>query len=248
LVVGNGSNLLVSERGFDGIALVLGGEFATLEWHPVDGGFTVHAGAALDLPVTARRLTEAGVAGFEWAVGVPGTVGGAVAMNAGGHGSDVAATLLEAEIFDVARAAATTVPASRLRFRYRSSAVGEGQIVLRATFGLGRGDPAAGRSQIAEIVRWRREHQPGGANAGSVFKNPLGQAAGALIDAAGLKGLRVGTAQVSEKHANFIQLDADGRADDVKDLIDEVRRRVRDHSGVSLETEVRLIGFDGGAP
>jgi len=132
-----------------------------------------------------------------------------------------------------------------LGFGYRSSALGPDDVVVWAEFGLSHGDPAAGRAAIAEIVRWRRQHQPGGSNAGSVFTNPPGDAAGRLVEAAGLRGVRLGSARVSEKHANFIQADEGGSADDVKRLIDHVRELVAERCSVELSTEVRLIGFAG---
>jgi UDP-N-acetylmuramate dehydrogenase len=176
-------------------------------------------------------------------VGVPGTVGGAVRMNAGGHGSDMAACVLDATILDLLAGERRVVPATSLAFGYRRSAVAPHHLVVSATLGLSTGDPAAGERALAEIVAWRRAHQPGGPNAGSVFTNPPGDSAGRLIDAAGCKGLRVGTAEVSPKHANFIQADKGGSADDVAALMAEVRRRVLDHAGVELHAETKMVGF-----
>jgi UDP-N-acetylmuramate dehydrogenase len=243
LVVGNGSNLLVADEGFAGVALRLAGEFAHLNWHDADGGVIARAGAAIDLPVAARRLSEAAVAGFEWAVGVPGTVGGAAVMNAGGHGSDMAACVSAVVAFSLDAGAERRWSLPELDFGYRTSALGARDVVLEVDLALRHGDADASRAQLREIVRWRREHQPGGANAGSVFRNPPGASAGALIDQAGLKGLRVGGAHVSERHANFFQLDEGGRAADVAALIGEVRRLVAERSGVTLECEVRCVGF-----
>ena len=240
LVIGRGSNLLVADTGFEGVAVVLGEEFAGIEL----GTDALVAGAAAALPVVARRSAAAGWRGFEWAVGVPGTVGGAVAMNAGGHGSDMAASLLAAEVVDLTRAGSRRwVGLAELQLGYRSSALGPHQIVVRARLGLTRGDRAHAETLIAEIVAWRRANQPGGPNAGSVFTNPPGDSAGRLIEAAGAKGLRVGSAEVSNKHANFIQADPDGSAEDVYALMGELRRRVLDVGGPLLEPETRLIGF-----
>jgi UDP-N-acetylmuramate dehydrogenase len=166
-----------------------------------------------------------------------------VRMNAGGHGSDVRASLVSAEIVDLATGTRATCPVAALELGYRSSAVTASQVVERATFSLREGDAAAARAEIDEIVRWRREHQPGGQNAGSVFTNPPGDSAGRLVDAAGGRGLRIGTAQVSEKHANFIQADPDGRAADVVALIRHLRKLVHEHGGVALHPELRLAGF-----
>ncbi|HEX4244928.1 MAG TPA: FAD-binding protein, partial [Acidimicrobiales bacterium] len=188
-----------------------------------------------------------GLTGLEWAVGVPGTVGGAVRMNAGGHGSDTAQVLLGCRLVDLRSGEATDVPVDRLDYGYRRSSVSSSQVVVTATFGLHPGDSERSLAEIADIVRWRREHQPGGSNAGSVFTNPPDDSAGRLVEEAGLKGRRIGSAEVSPKHANFIQADAGGSADDVRALVDEVRRCVRERSGVELRTEVRMIGFEAAA-
>jgi UDP-N-acetylmuramate dehydrogenase len=240
LVVGKGSNLLVADAGFPGVAVALGPAFAEI----AIAGTRVEAGGAAALPVVARRTVRAGLTGFEWAVGVPGSMGGAVCMNAGGHGSDMAASLIEARVMDLKHPGDdAVVPAPRLQLGYRRSAVAPHHVVVTATVGLRPGDRAAGEREIAEIVAWRRANQPGGQNAGSVFVNPLDDSAGRLIDAAGCKGLRLASAEVSPKHGNFFQADAGGSADDVRALMEVVRRRVRDHSGVDLRPETRLVGF-----
>jgi len=240
LVVGRGSNLLVADRGFDGLVVSLGAGFETLSVEGTD----VRAGAALSLPVLARRTAAAGLHGLEWAVGVPGSVGGAVRMNAGGHGSDTAATLVRYRWVDLATGTAHEAPAERLGAGYRHTSVASTEVVTEGTFHLEAGDPATARATIDDIVRWRRANQPGGSNAGSVFANPPGDSAGRLIEACGLKGARMGTAEVSTKHANFIQADQGGSAEDVKHLIDHVRATVADTTGVTLHTEVQMVGFD----
>jgi UDP-N-acetylmuramate dehydrogenase len=136
------------------------------------------------------------------------------------------------------------VAAADLDLGYRRSALAPTAAVVEATFAVTPGDAGAATAEVAEIVRWRREHQPGGQNAGSVFTNPPGDAAGRLVDAAGCRGLRLGTAEVSTKHANFIQADPGGSAGDVFALISEVRRRVTDATGVHLRPELRMVGFD----
>jgi UDP-N-acetylmuramate dehydrogenase len=249
LVVGKGSNLLVADRGFDGVAIVLGEAFAGVTiGEAADGEVVVAAGGAAALPVVARQTAAAGLTGFEWAVGVPGSIGGAVRMNAGGHGSDMAAVLRRVRVLDLVGGDNREVTASALHLSYRHSDVAAHHVVLRADLALAPGDRAASEAEVGEIVRWRREHQPGGPNAGSVFSNPPGDSAGRLIDAAGLKGRRVGTAEVSTKHANFIQADAGGSADDVRALMIEVQREVAAATGVELVPETRLVGFgdDGG--
>ena len=241
LVLGRGSNLLVADRGFPGLVVSLAGAFEEVELgaRPI-----VAAGGAVALPALARQCAAAGLTGFEWAVGVPGSVGGAVRMNAGGHGSDMAAKLLDADVVDLRAGTVRTVPRGELALGYRTSAVGPAEVVVRARLGLAEGDAAAAKAEIDAIVRWRREHQPGGQNAGSVFTNPPGDSAGRLVDVAGGRGLRMGTARISEKHANFIQADEGGRAADVIALIRAARRLVHDHGGVTLHPELRLAGFD----
>jgi UDP-N-acetylmuramate dehydrogenase len=245
LVVGKGSNLLVADRGFPGLVIVLGPGFEGFE---IEDGTMVRAGAALSLPVLARRTVAAGLHGLEWAVGVPGSVGGSVRMNAGGHGADTAATLVGYRWVDLATASVHQAGPERLDFGYRHSTLAPTEVVVAASHRLVPGSVEEGRAAIDEIVRWRRANQPGGSNAGSVFTNPPGDSAGRLIDATGLKGVRLGSAQVSPKHANFIQADPGGSADDVKRLIDLVRAEVAAATGVVLRTELCLVGFDEGGP
>jgi UDP-N-acetylmuramate dehydrogenase len=250
LVVGRGSNLLVADDGFAGLAVLLGDHFHSIELpHEITAdGAVVVAGAAASLPVVARRTAAAGLTGFEWAVGVPGSIGGAVRMNAGGHGSDMGETLLRVRVLDLGTGEDGWVPATALDLSYRHSSVTASQVVLAAELALQPGDRERSEALLSEIVRWRRANQPGGANAGSVFTNPPGDSAGRLIDAAGCKGLRVGSAQVSPRHANFIQVDEHGRASDVHALMVEVTRRVEAHSGIRLHAETRLVGFDDPRP
>lgn len=255
LAVGRGSNLLVADAGFGGIAVTLDPTSeafgATRIGRPGDDQLTpVRAGAAVALPTLARRTADAGLTGLEWAVGVPGSVGGGVRMNAGGHGSDVASCLRRAWIVDTTAPfqAPTEVSVSAMAYGYRKSSVAAEQLVVAAEFALGPGERERSVRTIRDIVRWRREHQPGGQNAGSVFTNPPGgppaNSAGWVIEAAGLKGRRLRSAMVSDKHANFIQADPGGTADDVLALIELVRAEVERRMGVVLRPEVRLIGFD----
>jgi UDP-N-acetylmuramate dehydrogenase len=240
LVVGRGSNLLVADAGFPGIAVQLGATFETMS---IDGCRVV-AGGAARLPQVARLTARRGCTGFEWAVGVPGSIGGAVRMNAGGHGSDIAASLVSARVVDLTGdGAARDVVAADLAFGYRSSSLRDSDVVTSAVLQLAPGDAEASLRTIDEIVRWRRDNQPGGQNAGSVFTNPDGDSAGRLVDAAGCKGLRVGSAHVSPKHANFFQADEGGSADDVRALMRQVQARVREAFGVDLVPETRLVGF-----
>jgi UDP-N-acetylmuramate dehydrogenase len=239
LVVGKGSNLLVADAGFPGLALSLGEGFGATA---VDAT-TVRSGGAAALPVVARQTVRAGLTGFEWAVGVPGSIGGAVRMNAGGHGSEMAKVLDRVRLVDLRSGADREVPVADLDLRYRHSAVAGHEVVVWAELALAVGERARGEAELTEIVAWRRAHQPGGQNAGSVFTNPPGDSAGRLVEAAGCRGLRVGTAEVSTKHANFFQADAGGAADDVWALMGEVRRRVHAAAGVVLHPETRLVGF-----
>jgi UDP-N-acetylmuramate dehydrogenase len=241
LVIGRGSNLLVADEGFAGVAVVLGDEFERIT---VDAdGASALAGGSATLPVVARRAAAAGVSGLEFFVGIPGSVGGAVRMNAGGHGRETRDVLVGADVFDLRTGAVSTHGPGDFDFGYRHSNLADHMLVVSARFAGTRDSPEACGERIDAIVRWRREHQPGGANAGSVFSNPPGDSAGRLIDAAGLKGLRVGGAVVSEKHANFIVADPTATAGDVVALLEQVRARVSDATGTRLQTEVRLIGF-----
>jgi UDP-N-acetylmuramate dehydrogenase len=251
LVIGRGSNLLISDSGFKGLALTIGGlaDYVDLPNRDEDPGVEPIAlfGGSVALPVAARQSVARGLTGFEWGVGVPGSVGGAVRMNAGGHGSDMASSLTSVRMFHLRKGLEAHVNAVDLGLRFRGSALDDHHVVLSATVDLEwSNSPEASEAELQEVVRWRRENQPGGQNAGSVFVNPEpGKvSAGAVIDELGMRGLRVGSAQVSEKHANFIQADVGGSAQDVVALMAEVRRRVRDERGYVLRSEIRLVGFE----
>lgn len=241
LVVGKGSNLLVSDAGFCGLAVVLGESFAALD---LAGPPMIEAGGAAGFQDLARSTASAGLSGMEWAVGVPGSVGGAVRMNAGGHGHETADRLVEARLVDFRLGSDRRVPAPDLDLSYRHSAVTSDEAVVSARFVLDEDSAEACSARVAEVVSWRRANQPGGRNAGSIFQNTPGDAAGRLIEKAGAKGLRVGSAEVSSKHANFIQADRDGSAEDVRLLIEAVRALVAERLGVELRTEVVFVGFD----
>jgi UDP-N-acetylmuramate dehydrogenase len=245
LVVGRGSNLLVAEHGFPGVAVLLVGVFEEVE---IDAEVhVVRAGGAVPLPVVARRAAAAGLSGLEFLVGIPGSVGGAVRMNAGGHGRETREVLRRAWLFDLLGGRDGRVEQRDVAFLalgYRQSNVASSTVVTRAELAGIADDPAACEERIAEIVRWRREHQPGGSNAGSVFRNPPGDSAGRLIDTAGLKGFRVGGAVVSPKHANFFQAEQGATADDVAALVQAVQARVAAETGIMLEPELEMVGFD----
>lgn len=251
LVVGRGSNMLVADDGFAGVAVVMSKFTDYLDLPEREDGTEPVAlfGGAVSLPVAARQSVARGLTGFEWAVGVPGSIGGAVRMNAGGHGSDMASSLRLVRLFHLATGDEVVVAAEHLGLRFRGSALADHHVVLSATVELAWAtDSSAGEAKLAEIVKWRRENQPGGQNAGSVFVNPVpGEvSAGALIDEQGLRGLRIGTAEVSTKHANFIQADDSGSALDVVRVMAAVKKRVLDATGYDLHSEIRLVGFNSG--
>ena len=243
LVLGRGSNLLVADAGYRGLVVRLSGEFLQVT---VESDGVVHAGGAASLPRVARSGAEAGRCGLEFFAGIPGTVGGAVKMNAGGHGSDTASCLISAGLIDRVTGERYDRSAAELGFDYRHSGIAPGEIVVSARFSTDPCDRVAAEARIREITRWRKEHQPGGTfNAGSVFKNPPGDAAGRLIDEIGLKGYRRGGVAVSEMHANFLVADEHATAQDVWDLVWAVRRRVGETTGVWLAPEIQFAGsFD----
>jgi UDP-N-acetylmuramate dehydrogenase len=241
-ILGNGSNLLVADGEHEVLGVHLVGAFEELHTRDEDDIVVVDVGAGMDLPVAARRLAKSGVVGFEWAVGVPGSFGGAAVMNAGGHGSDMNESLASVTVWH--EGVTRTWSKEPLEYGYRRSALRRDDLVTAVRLHLRAGDSDVAQERIREIVRWRREHQPGGANAGSAFRNPEDDSAGRLIEAAGCKGLRIGTAVVSEKHANFIIADAEGRGNDVYELLTTVRDLVFESSGVELVSEHRFLGFE----
>ncbi len=242
LCLGKGSNTLVSESGFVGICCALSDSFSYVKTDKKN--LTVTCGAAAALPQIARQSTAAGLSGLEWAVGIPGSCGGAVFMNAGGHGSDVASVIKQASVFDIERQEILHSKSEEMVFSYRHSPLSGREIVLEAVFNVTPGDVQKSLAVIQEIVAWRRVNQPGGKNAGSVFKNPQGLSVGKLLDDLGFKGFRYNSACISEKHANFFQLDPGGKSDDVFVLIEMVRGKVLKETGIVLEPEVKLVGFE----
>lgn len=265
LVIGRGSNLLVGDRGWPGVAVVLGAPYRGVEVTHVAPGVPGHAdaprtggadaalvraGAAEPLPALAVRLARQGLAGFAWAVAVPGTVGGAVRMNAGAHGREIADVLVQADVVRLSSGARETWPVAALELGYRRSGLPDDAVVVVATLRLERGAPRELAAELAGIRRWRRAHQPVHVpNCGSVFANPVGDAAGRLLDTAGGKGLRVGGARVSEQHANFIVTEPGATAADVRTLIRRLSDLVEEAHGVRLRPEVVMrgdFGEDGG--
>ncbi len=247
LVIGRGSNLLIADAGFDGVAIVARRRLRTHRPRPRRDG-RVDAGGAVPLPVLARQAAKAGVAGLEFYVGIPGASGGAVRMNAGGHGARdrrTSSSRRGCSTCATRSCARSTPPVSASATA--SSALGPGDVVLSARFAGQPDDPAACERRIDEIVRWRREHQPGGQNAGSVFTNPPGDSAGPAhrrvraARACGSAGV-----VVSEKHANFFVAVARRpcRATCSRS-IRLVQERVESETGVRLVPELQLVGFAG---
>lgn len=239
LVIGRGSNMLVSDRGFPGIAVRLGAGF---RWTRVEGE-RIEAGASVPLPSVAVLSGQESLAGLEFAVAIPASVGGAVRMNAGAHGHSVGEVLDAVDVFRLDAGIRERIPASSLGFSYRSSDLPPDALVVGAGFALTRGDQAEIRAKLREARDWRRATQPLNLpNAGSVFKNPPGDAAGRIIEQVLGKGVSVGGARISEVHANFIVASPGATAGDVYSLIRLIQRKVKEDTGVDLEPEVRLVG------
>jgi UDP-N-acetylenolpyruvoylglucosamine reductase len=241
-VVGSGSNLLIADEGFRGLVLKLDGSLATIE----QDGERLLCGGGARLPQAAAFAARAGLSGLEFGVNIPGTVGGAVKMNANAYGGDLARVL---EWVEVTSPSGTErrVP-DELGFRYRRSNLTEREIVGRASFALSPAAPEAVKATLAGMRSARRAAQPSGIKTfGSTFKNPddpraEGRSAGVLLDESGCRGLTVGGARFSEKHANFVENMGDATTADVIALMGEGRRRVRERFGIELEPEVQFIG------
>ena len=238
-VIGNGTNLLVSDEGLDAAVFRIGDAMGALEQKA--GVFYAEAGALLS--VLAKRAVEQGFMGLEWAAGIPGSVGGAVAMNAGAYGGEIAAVIKSVTYLDVTSGAIIQAEPQQGEFAYRYSAYRAPQrIVLSAEFSLAPDDGGA-KARMAEYAAKRREKQPlAYPSAGSTFKRPQGNFAGALIEQAGLKGKRVGGAEVSTLHAGFLINAGGATSSDVYALMRLVQRTVFAQSGIWLEPEVRLLG------
>lgn len=236
--LGNGSNLLVADEGWSGFVVKLAGEFE--EIREVNRGLEV--GSAVLLPRLANALLGRSLTGLEFASGIPGSTGGAVTMNAGAYGGELAQAL-ESVTFLNEAGEICTLPASKCDFGYRKSIFsGRTCLILKARFRLEQGDPAAIRARMEELSAKRREKQPlEYPSAGSMFKRPPGYFAAALIDQCGLKGFTVGGAQVSEKHAGFVVNRGGATCADVLELVDQVKERVLRQTGVELEMEVKVL-------
>lgn len=237
-VIGGTSNILIRDGGIAGIVIRLGKAFAGIE---ADGTQVKAGAAAADINV-ARRAADAGVGGLEFMVGIPGTVGGALRMNAGAYGTEIA------DIFESASAVDSsgnlrTLRAADMGFAYRHTDVAEELVFTAAVFNGRAGDPGAIRARMKEIQDQRETSQPvREKTGGSTFANPDGHKAWQLVDAAGCRGLRIGGAQVSEAHTNFLINTGDATASDLEQLGEEVRRRVKERSGIQLHWEIRRLG------
>ena len=245
LPLGRGSNLVVSDGGFPGVVVRLGKAFGGVTgWDPEGAPASgVVSGGATSLPQLANFAARRGLAGLEWAVGVPGSVGGGVRMNAGAHGKEIAQALASVNVWRIDRSSFDSLSVSDLGYEYRRSDLTERDIVTRAWFHLTPDAPEAIKARTDDYRRHRALTQPGALqNAGSVFKNPPGDHAGRLVDEAGLKGFAVGGASVSDLHANFFIASEGATAQDVFDLVAEIRVRVKERFGVELEPEIRFVG------
>jgi len=242
VVLGKGSNVIVSDAGFPGLVLRLGRGYRwTAREHD-----RLTSGAAMPLPALSGVALRHGLGGLEFGVAIPASVGGAIRMNAGAHDHEMAEVVREIRVFLLRTGAAASISPAEAGFGYRRSELPEDAVVTGGAVLLEADDPEEIRSRMEEARAWRRRTQPlAEPNCGSVFQNPPGDHAARLIDAAGGKGLRVGGAEVSRKHANFIVAGPGARAADVSALIREVQALVLREHGVALEPEVKLIGaFD----
>ncbi len=237
-VIGSGSNLLVADAGVPGLVIHLEGSLARIERSP--GGLECGAGARM--PTVAARSAALGLAGIEFAVNIPGTVGGAVRMNANAYGGALETVLDWVEIATVT-GCSRRAPAE-LGLVYRDSALAAGEVVVAARFALAPSTPAAVRATLAELRAWRHAAQPKGIKTfGSTFKNPPGETAGGLLAAAGANGLTVGAARLSHKHANFVEnVDGSASTADIVALMARARELVIERSGIALEREVQALG------
>jgi UDP-N-acetylmuramate dehydrogenase len=241
-VLGGGSNVLVADTGVRGVVVL--NQARAVNFDAQEDEVSVMAESGASLGSVARRAAERGLSGLEWASTIPGTVGGAVVGNAGAHGSDVAGSLIMAEILqhNVGREYWSS---ERLEYAYRDSWLKRNPgaaVVLTANFHLERSTKEQVKARVSEYTSHRKQTQPKGASWGSMFKNPPGDYAGRLIEAAGLKGLQYGKVQISQQHANFFLNLGEAKAEDVWKLIKTVRQEVAKQHGIELELEVELLG------
>lgn len=241
-LLGNGSNVLVSDRGIRGAVLRLAGEFKRVEWREEGPIVWLRVGAAYGVTQLVREAARKGYGGLEFAEGIPGTVGGALVMNAGAYGSEIEKVVQRVEGL-TRQGQAKGWTREEMTFTYRDSHLPEGTVVTRVEMRLRKDEAVRVKSKVDELVRKRKSSQPSGfPNSGSMFRNPAGDFAGRLIEAAGLKGKRLGQSQISERHANFIVNLGGAKADDVRALMELARSEVKRQFGIELVPEVRFIG------
>lgn len=245
LVLGRGSNVVISDEGFSGVVVRQGAAFSWTRARSDESGADdgLVAGGATPMPQVANWAARRGLAGIEFMIAIPGSIGGAVKMNAGAHGSETSDRLDRALIVDLSTGEMKERGVADLDLSYRQSSLSDHDVVAEASFRLDATTADSVRARMEGYRRHRAETQPGAAqNAGSVFKNPPGDSAGRLVESTGLKGFRVGGAAVSDLHANFFIAGAGATAQDVLDLVTEVQARVRGASGVELEPEIHFVG------
>lgn len=241
-LLGNGSNVLISDRGLRGAVIRLAGEFKRAQWSAQKDADEVLVGAAYPVTQLVREAARKGCAGLEFAEGIPGTVGGALFMNAGAYGSEFEKVVDEVDVMS-AQGDARRLSRAEMTFSYRDSHLPPGTVVTRVRMRLSKGETARVDAKLRELTGRRKSSQPSGfPNSGSMFRNPPGDFAGRLIEAAGVKGKRIGQAQISERHANFIVNLGGARAVDVRRLMELAREEVSRQFGVELQAEVKFLG------
>jgi UDP-N-acetylmuramate dehydrogenase len=241
-LLGNGSNVLISDRGVRGAVIHLAGDFKSIRWREDDESVQIDVGAAYAVTQLVREAARKGFAGLEFAEGIPGSVGGALFMNAGAYGSEFEKVIDRVEGL-TPDGRTIRFARSEMKFSYRDSHLPEGMVVTSARLRLHRGNALQVSAKLRELVGKRKSSQPAGfPNSGSMFRNPPGDYAGRLIEAAGLKGQRIGQSQISERHANFIVNLGGAKAEQVRQLMELAKSEVRKQFGIELAAEIKLLG------
>lgn len=241
-LLGNGSNVLISDRGVRGAVIHLAGEFKKIDWRELGDRIEVAVGAAYAVTQLVRQAARKGYAGLEFAEGIPGSVGGALVMNAGAYGTEFEKVIERVEAIDP-NGQPVVFSRTEMTFSYRDSHLPAGTVVTRVTLRLHRQEPAQVNAKLRELVGKRKSSQPSGfPNSGSMFRNPPGDFAGRLIEAAGLKGHRIGQAQIAVRHANFIVNLGGAKAAEVRQLMEAARSEVRRRFDIELVPEVKFVG------
>ena len=241
-LLGNGSNVLISDRGVRGAVIHLTGEFKKIEWRDGGDAIEVEVGAAYAVTRLARQAARKGYAGLEFAEGIPGSVGGALVMNAGAYGSEIEKIVERVDAIDH-DGQALVFSRAQMTFSYRDSHLPAGTVVTGVVLRLRRGEAAQVNARLRELVGKRKSSQPSGfPNSGSMFRNPPGDFAGRLIEASGLKGRRNGQAQIAERHANFIVNLGGAKATEVRQLMELAESEVRRRFNINLIAEVKYLG------